>query len=300
MRQANAIADRLGADVTALAADLIPKHYDSENYDVVIAAGRQAIAPARRIARKRRGHRPLVMILQPVTWRPDHFDLIWAPAHDRASRILRDRVPLVETITAPSVVTTADMARGNAALQPILADIPGPHVGVLVGGPSRAYRFGHGETAEFASRLAAFARAHEAGILLTTSGRTPPGAAAIFREALPPGRHFVFDATAPGALQSSEVYAGILSLAGHFVVTADSFAMMSEVAATGKPIYGWRLPGGRAKFDRFHGALEAHGALRWFDGGLDEWRYPPIDSTGTIAAALLAGLDLEDRPEDRI
>ncbi|GAB5377340.1 MAG: hypothetical protein AcusKO_38020 [Acuticoccus sp.] len=300
MRQAMAISSRIGAHTIHASSATIGNVANIQYSDVVIAAGRQSIAPARRLARRRDGPLPFVVVLQPVLWRPGDFDLLWAPTHDRAQRIVRGRVPLVETVTAPSTVTAHDMQAAAEALSPALAELTGPYVGVLVGGPSSAYRFGPAETAEFANRLAAFANAHDVSVLVSTSGRTPPGAAAVFRRTLPAGRHFVFDAAEPGGLEPSDAYAAILGLSDHFVVTSDSFAMMSEAAATGKPIYGWRLPGGKAKFDRFHDSLVAHGALRWFDGDLERWRYPPIDSAGTIAAAVRTGLDLADRTTQRI
>lgn len=300
MRQAQAVAARLGAVTTTVEAPRAQRDVAGTDYDVVIAAGRQAIAPARRIAKARTGARPLVAVLQPVVWSPSDFDLIWAPSHDRARLRLSARTPLVETLTAPSAVTTADMAEAAAELGATLAGATPPFVGVLVGGPSRAHRFARPEAEELATRLGAFAAAHDVRILLTTSQRTPAGATALFREVLSAPGHFVFDAADPGELSSSRVFAAILGLAEAFIVTEDSVAMMSEAAATGKPIYGWHLPGGKAKFDRFHRGLEAHGALRWFDGGFERWNYPPLDAAGAIAEALLPRLDLADRSNDRI
>ena len=301
MRQAQAVAARLGGQTTTVEAGQVDDASAALDYDVVIGAGRQAIAPARRVARARSGPRPAVAVLQPVVWRPNDFDLIWAPLHDRArAGLFARRAPLVETLTAPSIVTGEAMAAAAAALDATLGRAGAPSVGVLVGGPSRAHRFGRAEAEELATRLGAFVAAHDVRILLSTSRRTPAGAAATFRRVLPAPQHFVFDAANPGEQDAAHIFAAILGLAGTFVVTEDSVAMMSEAAATGKPIYGWHLPGGKAKFDRFHAGLEAHGALRWFDGSFERWRYPPLDAAGTIAEALLPALDLAERMKDRI
>ncbi|MEO1105898.1 MAG: ELM1/GtrOC1 family putative glycosyltransferase, partial [Pseudomonadota bacterium] len=88
--------------------------------------------------------------------------------------------------------------------------------------------------------------------------------------------------------------------ASAFIATNDSFAMMSEAVFTGKPLYGWRLPGGKAKFERFYRGLEAHGALRWFDGSLERWNYPPLDAAATIADALAPKLGLASVAKERI
>lgn len=300
MRQAQAVALALNSEITLLPAASVCRENDFENYNVVIASGRQSIAPARRIARGRKGRRPVVAVLQPVVWRPSDFDLVWAPFHDRARRHLFGRAPLVETLTAPSAVAPQEMADAAEELAPLLAGSGPPYVGVLVGGPSRAHRFGRPEVEELATRLGAYAAAHETTMLLTTSNRTPAYAAEIFRKVLPPP-HFVFDAAAAAPpMAPSRAYAAILGLANSFIVTEDSVAMMSEAAATGKPIYGWHLPGGKARFERFHRGLEEHGALRWFDGSADRWHYPPLNAARTIADALRPLLDLEDSSEDRI
>ncbi|MEM8665168.1 MAG: ELM1/GtrOC1 family putative glycosyltransferase, partial [Pseudomonadota bacterium] len=281
-RQAAALAERLGCDTTVrLAADVARDIAAAAAYDLVLAAGRQSISVARVVARN---GGPVVVVLQPVLWRAGLFDLIWAPAHDRAARKMHGRFNLVETLTAPCAVTPQAMSSGASALSDI--DLgPPPHVGVLIGGRSRSHRFGTAETEELAARLAAFAKTHEATLLVTTSRRTPAAAAPVIAQRLGPG-HLVFDAHQPGGRNAATLYPGILGLASAFIVTNDSYAMMSEAAFTGKPIYGWRLPGGKAKFERFYTSLQDHGALRWFDGSLENWHYPPLDAAATIADAL--------------
>lgn len=246
----------------------------------------------------------MIAVLQPVVWRPRQFDLIWAPRHDGVARHLVESGLVVETLTAPSAVTLAAMSDAAERLSRVLPLVSPPVVGVLVGGPSRSHRFGGAEADELAAGLGAFARAHEASLLVTTSRRTPPGTAAAIRQALPEDRHFIHDAGAgeipPEGLAPGDVYAGILGLADVIVATNDSVAMMSEAAATAKPLYGWRLPGGKARFDRFYDGLIDHGALRWFDGGLRSWNYPPLDAAGTIADAIKARLDLAIPVKHRI
>lgn len=300
-RQAEAIAARLKAETTKVLANEPLGPSEVSRLGLVLAAGRQSIAPARRIARLPQP-RPFVAVLQPVLWRPQQFDLIWAPAHDRAGGGIAGRAPLVETLTAPSVVTPVERDSAAKALAQRLDAAP-PFVGVLVGGPTRAHRFGAAEGEELAARLSSFARAHEATMLVTSSRRTPEGTVRHIRQALAGTQHVVFDARDPEAEPSVEglsLYAAILGLAQAFIVTDDSIAMMSDAAATGKPIYGWRLPGGKAKFDRFYGALADHGAFRWFDGGLDRWTYPPLDAATTIADAIAARLGLAQAPSERI
>jgi hypothetical protein len=289
-RQAVAVARRIGCEIavreTGGERDCVPETGDVA---LVLAAGRQSIAPARRIA-TRPAPRPLVAVLQPVFWRPRQFDLVWAPLHDRHLAPFARRTR-IETLTAPSAVCPADRRAGASVLAERIAGLPRPLVGVLVGGPSRSHRFGTAEAEEFAARLAALASAWEAGLVVTTSRRTGPVVTAILRERLSTAPHVLVDAAEPdGGLDPSLAYAGILEVADHLVVTADSFAMLSDAATTGKPIHGWRLPGGRAKFERFYAGLADHGALRWFDGSLPAWSYPPLDAAAVVAEALTTRL----------
>jgi uncharacterized protein len=71
-------------------------------------------------------------------------------------------------------------------------------------------------------------------------------------------------------------------------VTADSVSMISEAAATGKPVHILSLDGGNAKFARFHAAMQAAGITRPFAGSIESWSYPIPDDTARAGAALRA------------
>ncbi|WP_205648802.1 mitochondrial fission ELM1 family protein [Acuticoccus kandeliae] len=306
-RQALAIARRLGLETTIRTVDG-REDPDAVWADVaaiapalVIGAGRQSLRFARAIAR-RPAPRPCVAVLQPVLWRPNEFDFVWAPLHDRTSLGYARRNRL-ETLTAPSAVTPEERREGAAWIDTVRPDLSPPRVGVLIGGASRSHRFGPDEAHELAARLAAFADTHDASLLVTTSRRTGAAQSAILRETLADGGALFVDAMMPqtsAPVGASIAYAGILEKADAFVVTADSFAMLSDVVATGKPAYGWRLPGGKAKFDTFYDGLVEHGAMQWFDGSLKSWKYDPLDAADTIADTLRASLGLLEDAQDRI
>ncbi len=78
----------------------------------------------------------------------------------------------------------------------------------------------------------------------------------------------------------------MLGSADAIVVTADSVSMVSEAAATGKPVHIVELDGGSEKFARFHQAMREAGITRPFNGTLAEWHYPPLDDTARAAAEI--------------
>ena len=83
-------------------------------------------------------------------------------------------------------------------------------------------------------------------------------------------------------------YFAYLALADAFLVTADSVSMISEAAATGKPVHILDLAGGDAKFARFHAAMRQAGITRPFAGRIEYWSYALPDDTARAGAALRA------------
>jgi uncharacterized protein len=242
--------------------------------DVLVVSGRQSIPYARAI-RRRSGGRTVVVALQSPGAPPSWFDLVWVPEHDR----LRGG-NVVATLSSPhrlTAVRLAEEARRHAAE---VADLPRPLVTVLVGGASDAYTFRSRQARLLADDLAAFARRHGCGLLVTPSRRTGHGKIAILKEHLADIPAVIWDLT------GENPYFAYMGLADAFIATCDSVNMLGEAAFTGKPIYAYRLPGGTSKFEHFQEALVDYGAMRWFDGAFDRWTYRPLDATTEVADAV--------------
>ena len=93
----------------------------------------------------------------------------------------------------------------------------------------------------------------------------------------------------PGAIwdgTGDNPYYAYLAIADALLVTADSVSMVSEAAATGKPVHILELDGGDAKFARFHAAMREAGITRSFAGRIERWTYAPPDDTARAGAAL--------------
>ena len=83
-------------------------------------------------------------------------------------------------------------------------------------------------------------------------------------------------------------YFAYLAFADAILVTADSVSMISEAAATGKPVHILAVDGGSAKFARFHQLMQRAGVIRPFAGSLESWSYPIPDDTARAGAAVRA------------
>jgi hypothetical protein len=239
--------------------------------DLLIAAGRQTVAPSIAIRRRSRGRTFTVQVLDPAV-RLDRFDLVVAPQHDRLSG-----PNVVSTMGALTRVTPKRLAEAGPAFAAGVAHLPRPRVAVMVGGASKRHRMNPAVAADIGGRLAAFAGAAGAGLMVTPSRRTGDANVAALRAQLDGVAAVMWDGS------GDNPYYGYLALADAIVVTSDSVAMACEALATGKPVYIVELPGGGPKFDRFHESLRRAGYTRPFTGELQRWSYPPLNETARVA-----------------
>lgn len=201
-------------------------------------------------------------------------DAIWVPDHDR----LRGG-NVFTTPTSPHPFTQARLSELRADMPADIARLPQPRFAVLLGGRNGSYAFTDQVHARFAKALAAI-RESGASFLITPSRRTHNellGAALISTKG---AERLVLGSDGPNR------YPEFLAHADAFVVTADSVNMVGEAAATGKPVFVFTPPGGRAKFHRFHEGLRNYGATRPLPERLEKfepWSYQPIDATAAIA-----------------
>jgi mitochondrial fission protein ELM1 len=244
--------------------------------DLVIACGRNAAMPALAIRRASGGAALAVQIQDPRVGR-DEFDLLAIPEHDRrrGPRVLGTRAALHR-------VTAAKLAAERRRF-PALETLPRPIVGVLIGGSNRAFGLTRERLGEIADSLAALVREGGAGSLVVTpSRRTGAEGVAVLRAGLAGLPSVVWDGT------GENPYYAYLAIADALLVTADSVSMVSEAAATGKPVHIVELPGGNAKFARFHASMREAGITRPFAGRLESWSYEPVDDTARAGAAVRA------------
>ena len=242
--------------------------------DAVIGCGRNAVRPALAIKRAS-GGRTIAAHVQDPRFGADRFDLMIVPrarsparparAGHRGRRASRD--------------AGASRRRASRAFRRSQA-LPRPIVGVLIGGANGAYRLDKEMLAEIADRIAAAVKRRGGSVVATPSRRTGPDGVRLLRERLAgiPGQ--VWDGS------GENPYFAYLAVADALIVTADSVSMVSEAAATGKPVHIIDLPGGDAKFARFHAAMRDAGITRPFAGEIEHWSYRPPDDTARAGAAL--------------
>ena len=243
--------------------------------DVLITCGKRSVAPAIAV-RRASGGKTLTVHIQDPQVKPEKFDLVVAPAHDR----LAGRNVLT-TLTAIHRVTPAKLSAAAERFGPDLAPLPRPLVAVLIGGSTSRGSLTAADVRALAARLAAMSRQHGAGLAVTPSRRTGEANTQVLCEALRDCPAAVWDGT------GENPYFGYLALADAIVVTTDSVSMVSEACSTGKPVYVLEIDGTSGRIAAFHRALQEAGVTRPFDGGLETWTYRVPNDTAAAADAVL-------------
>jgi uncharacterized protein len=242
--------------------------------NIVIATGRQSIAPALWVKRASGGKARLIQLQNPgIAWR--QFDLIVTPQHDRLNG-----TNVISTRGSLHRVTPDILSRAAEEWLPVFSHLPRPQIAVLIGGSNAIYRLGPHEIKRFARKLADCAIALNGSLLITPSRRTGDAARVALAQALRGVPHFLWD------MDGENPYFGLLGLADYIVVTCDSVNMISEAASTGKPVYVETLPGGSDKSARFLNGLRASNVVREFTGELSPYAYEPLDDMTRVVDRL--------------
>ena len=239
--------------------------------DILIAAGRQTVAPALAIKSANFNRTFCVQVQDPVAWRR-RFDVIIAPRHDRLSG---DNV--VQTVGALTGITRLKLDEAAARLSDTLASLPRPLIAVLIGGSNKQYRMTKKSMTELADGLRRLSIDNGAGLAITTSRRTNNRNESHLRKVLRGSSNWIWDG------QGDNPYLGLLALADAMVVTADSVSMVSEACSTGKPVFVADLEGGSKKFNFFHDHLRSSGITRPFSGTFETWGYDALRDTELVA-----------------
>jgi len=250
-----------------------------------IGCGRQSIPFSRAVKRASQGKTFTVQCQDPRV-SPRHFDLVIPAEHDQLSG--PNVFPIVGS---PNRITLARLAQARAQFSQLFAGLRAPRVAALIGGASRTHGSLDAPAAErLGAMLAGVARDH--GLMVSTSRRTSPEAAAILARCLANTDAFLWDGG------DENPYLGMLAWADAFVVTADSVNMICEAASTGKPVHVFPLPAGRRRALLFQESLADRGITREFTGEIQQWSYPPLDETGRAVDRIRAMLDLPAAPSD--
>lgn len=246
---------------------------DAPRPEIWIGCGRAAVRAAPSVRAAHPG--ALMVYIQDPRVQHDVFDLILPPHHDRL-----EGPNVFPLIGSPNRVTPELLQAERLAFADRLAQMRSPRAAVLIGGDSKHHRFSQAACAYLLDRIEAL-RARRIGLMITLSRRTPDGFADVIRQRYGAQPDIWLHGDGPNP------YFAFLAGADWIFVTEDSTNMLTEAAATGRPVYRLGVDGGPGKFRRLYAALEGHGAVRPFLGALERWDYVPLHETERAAQRVL-------------
>jgi mitochondrial fission protein ELM1 len=200
--------------------------------DLVITTGRRHSMAALWIKAQHPATQ-VVLLGRPRRW-IEKFDLVITLPQYR----LPER-PNVMRLTLPLIRADHNaVARAAESWRMRFTPLQKPLIAVLVGGPTRPYRFDAAVTAELLDLCGQLQARYGGTLYVSTSRRTTAAIATALRAHLP--HHAVLHEWTSGG--GDNPYLALLGLADYFVVTGDSVSMMMEVADCGKPLAIFALP----------------------------------------------------------
>lgn len=200
---------------------------DSPLPDVMIAAGGRCASLARWIKQASGGRTKVVIIGRPWARLADFDLVVTTPQYGLPARrnVQTNLLPLNCIETDPEDKRVREWRKRFAAL-------PGPWIGVLIGGDSGSFRLTESCAQRLAERLNALAAKTGGSLLLSTSGRTPRAAIEALASHLSAPHHL--HAWQPEQIDNP--HTAILALSERLVVTGESASMIAEAVNTGKPV----------------------------------------------------------------
>ncbi|MGB0132431.1 mitochondrial fission ELM1 family protein [Dokdonella sp.] len=218
--------------------------------EIAIGCGRKAALLTRCLRSWSKGRCFTVQILDPRT-RPELFDLVVTPKHDRLSG-----TNVIKTLGALNPVDDAWLLHGRERFGQ-LAALPHPRTGVLIGATNAAASLDDRYFRSLLAMLSEHHAEHGGSFLVSTSRRTPSGRVAQLRTEFSrwPGVFW------GGPADGENPYAGILAWSDELIVSPDSVNMVSEACATGKPVSAFANEDLAGKLGEFHRSLQAGGFL---------------------------------------
>jgi mitochondrial fission protein ELM1 len=256
--------------------------------DILITCGRRSAALALAIRAKSRKGGALgtfaIHILNPQV-ESKRLDVVVTPRHDLDNlRQHRHGGPnVIPTLGSLHPLDPRRLAKEANRMADRFADLPRPLVAVLVGGHSKNYEMGMDCMETLGVHLRQLFDASGCGFAVMTSRRTKEENIAVLTRALAGTGAYFWDG------KGDNPYRGVLGLADGLVATCDSVNMITEAAATGKPVYVAMFEANSDRVESFNKDMRAAGHTRLFEGKIDfSWSPQPLLETPRVAAVIAA------------
>ena len=247
------------------------KHYINENksFDLVISCGRKSVIPSAIIKKK---HANIFTIhIQDPKVNYKNFDVIIAPEHDelKGENVISSKGS-IHYITQSEIEKAKNYLVNKFHNENV--------VSLILGGPSKYYSFSNEDLTQVFRKIKSNFISQGYKALVIPSMRTPKRIIDLaMKEFVKVG--FVVNTV------DKQAYLSALALATNIVVTCDSTSMISEAAASGKPIFVAHMKPKKNnyRFKKFFQLFKEMGITKELGDKVDNWTYNRLNEADRIA-----------------
>ena len=250
------------------------KHYINENksFDLVISCGRKSVIPSAII--KKKNTNIFTIHIQDPKVNYKNFDVIIAPEHDelKGENVISSKGS-IHYITQSEIEKAKNYLVNKFHNENV--------VSLILGGPSKYYSFSNEDLTQVFRKIKSNFISQGYKALVIPSMRTPKRIIDLaMKEFVKVG--FVVNTV------DKQAYLSALALATNIVVTCDSTSMISEAAASGKPIFVAHMKPKKNnyRFKKFFQLFKEMGITKELGDKVDNWTYNRLNEADRIATLM--------------
>ena len=250
------------------------KHYinESKSFDLVISCGRKSVIPSAII--KKKNTNIFTIHIQDPKVNYKNFDVIIAPEHDelKGENVISSKGS-IHYITQSEIEKAKNYLVNKFHNENV--------VSLILGGPSKYYSFSNEDLTQVFRKIKSNFISQGYKALVIPSMRTPKRIIDLaMKEFVKVG--FVVNTV------DKQAYLSALALATNIVVTCDSTSMISEAAASGKPIFVAHMEPKKNnyRFKKFFQLFREMGITKELGDRVDNWTYNRLNEADRIATLM--------------
>ena len=245
---------------------------ENETPDLIISCGRKSVIPS--IFLKKKNPKIFTIHIQDPKVSFKNFDAIVAPEHDnlKGNNVINSK-------GAIHYITQFDIDRAKPYLMNKIQSQK--IVSLILGGPNRYYSFSNKELIKIFNKIKTDFLSAGYKVIVIPSLRTPKRIIDLATKEFDPG-NFIVNSV------DKQAYLSSLALATYIVVTCDSTSMISEAAASGKPIFVAHMQSKKNnyRFRKFFQLFKEMGITRNLGEAVQSWTYNNLNEAERIAVMI--------------
>ena len=240
--------------------------------DLIISCGRKSVIPS--ILLKKKNKKIFSIHIQDPKVNFKNFDIIIAPEHDnlKGNNVINSK-------GAIHYITQLDIERAKSYLMDKIKSQK--IVSLILGGPNKYYSFSNEELTGIFKKIKTNFISDGYKAIIVPSLRTPKRIIDLAVNEFDSDNYVVNSV-------DKQAYLSALALATCIVVTCDSTSMISEAAASGKPIFvaHMGLKKNNYRFKKFFQLFKEMGITRDLGEQVESWTYNKLNEAVRIAALI--------------